>query len=79
MTKKNPLKKNMWEIFYNLVNAFLAGALILLGSFASGNITKEALTFALSASLVVFVTKFKEYWDGEKGEFSTHMFNFIKV
>lgn len=77
--KKNPFEQNKYEIFYNIINAMLAGSLILLGAFVSGNITKESILFALVASMVVVVTKFKEYWDGEKGEFSTHMFNFIKI
>jgi len=65
MKKKKSLitKQNKKEIFYNIVNACLAGGLVLLGSFTTGEITKEGLIFAIIASAIVILSKFKEYWD----------------
>lgn len=79
MKSKHPFKENKNEIFYNLINAALAGALVLLGSFTSGEITHEAMTFAIIASGIVMISQFKNYWDGEKGSFTTHIFSFIKI
>jgi hypothetical protein len=56
----------------------LAGGLVLLGSFTTGEITKEGLIFAIIASAIVILSKFKEYWDGEKSEYAK-VFNFIKI
>lgn len=50
------------EIIWNLVNAGLAGLLVLLGSFTSGELTAQGLIAAISASLLVVVTKFRNYW-----------------
>lgn len=79
MTDENPFRKNKYEIFYNLINSGLAGLLVLFGAFTAGHIDKEVVIFAGLASAIVFITKFKEYWDGERNQFSTQMFNFVKV
>jgi hypothetical protein len=70
-------KKNKNEILYNIINSILAGALVFAGSCASGQITKTGLLVAIGASGIVAITKFKEYWDGEKREYTTKIFNFI--
>lgn len=70
-------KKNKEEIFYNLINAGLAGALVLLGSFSDGELNWKGFCFAFVAGLIVIISKFKEYWDGEKGEYTSKLFNFI--
>jgi hypothetical protein len=57
------------EIQWNLVNSGLAGALVLLGSFSTGNITMQSFSFALIASLAVAVTQFKDYWTKEEEEY----------
>lgn len=77
MVKKSAFKKNKEEIIYNLINSALAGALVFLGSLSSGKITFEGFGFALIAALIVAITKFKEYWKGEKKEYTTKLFNFI--
>ena len=74
---KNPFKQNKWEICYHLINALIAGVLVMLGSFASGNIRWESFALALFAALVVAITKFKDYWDGEAGEYTKKVFNFL--
>jgi hypothetical protein len=76
--EKHPFREHKNEIYYNLINSFLAGGLVLLGSLTTGDIDKNSLLIAIGASLIVGLTKFKDYWDGEKKEFSTHMFSFIK-
>ena len=79
MTKKsiNPFKKNKNEIYYNLINAGLAGGLVLLGSFSDGDITLKGFCFAIITSMIVLITKFKEYWNGEANEYISKIFNFI--
>jgi hypothetical protein len=80
MKKKDCLisKENKKEIIYNLINALLAGFLVLLGSFSNGEITGKGIFFAIVTALIVVVTKFKDYWDGEKGEYSTKLFSFVR-
>lgn len=53
------------EISYNVVNSLLAGSLVFLGALTGGSITGNSLMTACIAALVVFVTKFKDYWDKE--------------
>jgi len=78
MTKKdNPFKKNKNEILWNLINAGIAGALVFLGSVSNGEITAQGIMFAIVAALIVICTKFKEYWIGEKKEYSAKLFKFI--
>lgn len=69
------------RIFMNIVNSFLAGALVFAGSMANGGLTKEGCMLSLGASAVVFLTKFKDYWNKEmirgKGGKINLLFNFI--
>ncbi len=58
------------KVFYHIINSLLAGALVLLGSFAGGEITGQGIFIAVVASLIVCVSKFKEFWDGEESSFS---------
>lgn len=69
--------ENRREIVYNLVNSLLAGGLVFLGSLADGNITIKGFLIALIAFLIVAITKFKEYWDGEASEYCKGLLNFI--
>jgi len=75
-TQTNPFKKNKYEIRYNVINSLIAGALVFVGSL-TGGFDWTGLGLALLASIVVCLTKFKEYWDGEKKEYQTKVFNFI--
>lgn len=70
-------KKQSREVVYNIVNSLLAGILVLLGSFTAGQITGEGVCAAAIASLVVAISQFKNYWDGEKGEYSSKVFTFV--
>jgi len=67
-------KSNRKEIFYNLINAFLAALLVFFGSFMGGNITIDTAIGAFIAAVIVALTQFKGYWDGEKKEYT--LFNF---
>lgn len=69
-------EENKREIFYKLINSFLTGFLVFAGSLTSG-FSWEGIGLGIIASLIVAITKFKEYWDGEAGEYSTKLFNFI--
>jgi len=71
------MNKENKEIVWNVVNALLAGALVLFGNLASGEITGKGICAALMAFAIVAITQFKNYWDGEKGEYATKVFNFI--
>jgi hypothetical protein len=57
------------EIVYSIVSAFLAGAFIFIGALTSNNITKSTLAMAILAFLLVFVTNFKQYWEGERNQY----------
>lgn len=77
MTEKNPFKENKNEILYNLINAFIAGALVFVGACTTGKVGLESVFIAFMASLIVILTKFKEYWDGQKNEYLSKTFTFI--
>ena len=66
------------EIIYNIVNAVLAGGLVLLGSLSNGELTLKGFCFAAIAAGIVIITKFKEYWKGEQDEYTSKLFNFVK-
>ena len=66
------------EIIYNIVNAVLAGGLVLLGSLSNGELTSKGFCFAAIAAGIVIITKFKEYWEGEQDEYTSKLFNFVK-
>lgn len=78
MSKKSAFKRNVDEIFYNLINSLLAGILVLVGSFSSGTIDKSSLFIAGVSAVIVFTVQFKNYWEGQKSEYTTlKLFNFI--
>ncbi len=71
-------KENKKEIFYNIINSLLAGALVFFGSLTTGQgFTLAGVLASLGASGVVALTKFKNYWDGEKREYSQNIAVFI--
>lgn len=43
-----------------LINSGIAGLLVLFGSFSDGSISIPGLIAAISACVIVFLTKFKE-------------------
>ena len=77
MTKTSPLKKNKHEILWNLINCGLAGMLVFFGAFADGNISARGIMAAITAALIVFITKFKDYWSSEKKEYQSKIFSFV--
>ncbi len=76
MAKKSTFFKNKNEIIWNLVNAGIAGGLVFVGAFVDGSITKTGLMVALVASIIVILTKFRDYWTKEEKEY-VKVFNFI--
>lgn len=56
------------QIFWNIVNSLLAGALVLVGSCSTG-ISLESLGIASAAALAVAITKFSTFWNEEKEEY----------
>jgi hypothetical protein len=65
------------EIFYNIVNASLAGMLVFLGACLNGGFDLKSIFLGLITGLIAAAVKFKDYWDGEKTEYSTKLINFI--
>ncbi|NJO30848.1 MAG: hypothetical protein HC874_27320 [Richelia sp. SL_2_1] len=64
---------------YALINSAIAGGLVFLGAFASGQITVVGVVSALSASLIVFLTKIKDYFGkvtNKKGAITPGVFTF---
>ena len=71
------------KIIQNLINAGLAGALVFVGNLIAGQITWEGICAAGLASLVIFLTTFKEFWEkfmkGKKGKSHLWIGEFIKL
>jgi hypothetical protein len=67
--KKNPFKDNKHEIYYNMINAGIAGIIALIGSCADGNLTSKGVIVALLTGLLVAIIKFRDYWESEKEEY----------
>jgi hypothetical protein len=65
------LKQNKDEIIYNIINSFIAGALVFLGSVTATNFNFTIQGFLISFSVagVVALTKFKDYWATQEGEY----------
>ena len=76
MAKKKQ-KTQKQEIKWNIINSVLAGSLVFLGACTDGNVTLNGLIAALVAGSVVAVTKFKDYWRTQEGEYRHHAFNFL--
>ncbi len=75
--KVNPFVKNKQEIKYNLINSAIAGGLVFVGSIAGGGITASGILASVGAAFLACLVKFKDYWDGEKGEYTTNLLNFV--
>jgi len=69
--------KNKKEIFWNIVNSILAGSLVFFGAFINGGFSWEGVLAAAAASLIVAITKFKDYWSKEKNEYCKSLANFV--
>jgi len=65
------------EIFYNIINSGIAGLLVFLGAALNGGIDLKAILSGFIAGLIAAAVKFKDYWDGEKTEYSTKLINFV--
>lgn len=53
----------MKDITKHLINAGLAGMLVFLGAFSTGNYDTQTIILAFVASSVVAVTQLKQYFD----------------
>jgi len=71
------VKKQDREILYNIINSLLAGALVFLGSFSDGDITAKGVGLAITASLIVAITKFKDYWSTQENEYVRKLGAFV--
>ena len=75
--KENPFDKNKNEIFYNLINSALAGGMVFLGTLADGHITLPEVLASMGAAGVIALIKFRDYWNGEKKEYSSKLFSWV--
>ena len=73
MTKK----KEVSEIKWNIINSALAGALVLLGSLSTGELTPNSFLLAVIAGGTVAITKFKNYWEGSNKKGQCKLFSFL--
>ena len=64
------------EIMWNIINSLLAGTLVFVGAFSTGHIDKTAILVAISTSLVIAISKFRDYWISEQSEYNK-AFNLI--
>lgn len=64
---------------WNIINCVLAGILVLLGACADGSITFRGFVVAVVASLIIAITKFRDYWLKEESEYTSRVFNFITI
>lgn len=67
-------KNQKSEIKYHVVNSLLAGGLVFLGSLTNG-FSWVGVGIGAIAAMVVCLTKFKEYWATQEGEYT--YFSFI--
>ena len=75
-TKKRDAERR--EILWNVINSGLAGLLVFLGGLANGGLTWKGAGAAVVAALIVAVTKFRDFWSGEKKEYSKLLFAFVR-
>ena len=68
---------NKKEIVWNIVNALLAGGLVLMGALSTGEITLNAFLLALTAAVAIAINQFKAYWMKEEPEYSSRVGAFI--
>jgi hypothetical protein len=58
------------EILWNVINSFLAGGLVLLGSVtANQELTLKSILISIFIGGIAAITQFKNYWDSEKIEY----------
>jgi hypothetical protein len=57
-------------IKYHFINSFIAGLLVFLGYFVGNSeaITLKGVLVSLAASLIVCISKFKDFWESSEKE-----------
>jgi len=71
-------EENRKEIFYNVVNSLIAGFISFFSALlAASEINYKVIGVAIITSLLVLFIRFKDYWDGEKGEYCKNILNFV--
>ena len=73
----------MKQVYKQLINAGMAGALVFLGACSSGNLTTESIIFAGIASAIIFVTQFKQWFEKtlkkKNKKAQANLFNFLNL
>lgn len=80
--KQTIFEKNKDEIKWNLINSLLIGCVSFLSSILSiGEFSTKALGIGFITFLLITVTKFKDYWTSQEGEYTasitSKMFNIL--
>ncbi len=74
VSKNKPVFEcNQNEIKWNLINNLLAGLLVFFDAFtgAGFHFTLESVIIAGATSLIVALSKFKDYWATQENEYKT--------
>ena len=53
---------------YALINSLIAGGLVFAGAFTDGKVTGVGIISALSASIIIFLTKIRDYFGNIKNK-----------
>lgn len=66
----------MNKVTYNIITSLIAGALVFFGAFSDGNISYQGIIAAISASAIVALTKFRD-WFSDNESYISKAFNFF--
>lgn len=77
MANQYSKRNNKKEIIWNVVNSLLAASLVFLGGLSTGHFSIGSLITAGVAGGIVALTKFAAYWQKEKKEYQSKIFNFV--
>lgn len=71
---RSSFEKNSDEIKYNLINSFIAGIISFASSFmVVKEITFNTLIIAIATAIIIFATKFGNYWNKEESEYKKRL------
>jgi len=73
------MKQKNKFILIKIINSFIAGILVLLGAFSTGNITEDGIFVAIVAGLIVFFSNIRDFLTTEEKEIKSKLgvLNFI--
>jgi hypothetical protein len=71
--------QNKKEIFYNIVDSAIVGAIFFTGALSTGHLDMFSIVLAGISACATALYKFKTYWESEKKEYcrKTTLLNFL--